>query len=219
MGRRNLELTWVKSLKQWRKRKTIDGKRRDFYLGTGKGRDDIASYRKALARWREIEDRLAAESEEQQLIEHIEDLKQRRRLSNGVEQWAAITEELDDLAGGVSIPKATDRSRIRSEFEMAARDGDWNRVRRHALDLACLSKMVGGDDGLALGPSRASGGFKQSHGKSRRSARPRSNAAHCLVINRPAQPNRPLLDDLGQFLVAVMLQPQSNLEAVTQRLI
>lgn len=102
MGRPNLELTWVAKLRQWRKRKTINGKRRDFYLGTGKGRDDIASYRKALARWRETEDRLAAESEEQQLAEHIQDLQQMRRLSNGLDHRASVTDELDDLSPGQS---------------------------------------------------------------------------------------------------------------------
>ena len=40
---RALELTWVETLRQWRKRRNVSGKRKDFYLGTGKGRDDWAS--------------------------------------------------------------------------------------------------------------------------------------------------------------------------------
>ena len=42
-----LELTWVASLKQWRKRH----KGQTYYLGTGKGKSDRVAYRRALARW------------------------------------------------------------------------------------------------------------------------------------------------------------------------
>ena len=44
-----LELTWVAKLRQWRKRRNVGGKRKDFYLGTGSGPDDRESYRRALA--------------------------------------------------------------------------------------------------------------------------------------------------------------------------
>ena len=43
-----LKLTWVASLKQWRKRRNIDGKTNTFYLGTGKGKDDNESYAAAM---------------------------------------------------------------------------------------------------------------------------------------------------------------------------
>ena len=41
------ELTWVASLRQWRKRH----KGQTYYLGTGKGKSDRAAYRRALAKW------------------------------------------------------------------------------------------------------------------------------------------------------------------------
>src|SRR5688572_5459085 len=49
-----LELTWVASLKQWRKRRTVNGVSKTFYLGKGSSKDDRLSYAKALAKWREI---------------------------------------------------------------------------------------------------------------------------------------------------------------------
>jgi hypothetical protein len=55
---RALELTWVAKLKQWRKRRNIDGKTKTFYLGTGDGKSDRIGYVRALAKWREIEKRL-----------------------------------------------------------------------------------------------------------------------------------------------------------------
>jgi hypothetical protein len=45
-----LELTWVEKLRQRRKRRNVGGKRKDFYLGAGNGRDDWASYQRALAK-------------------------------------------------------------------------------------------------------------------------------------------------------------------------
>ncbi|MFT3785524.1 MAG: hypothetical protein QM770_05090 [Tepidisphaeraceae bacterium] len=66
---RELELTWVATLKQWRKRKTIDGKRKDYYLGTGSGKSDRASYARALAKWRDIEKTLELLTEGEALQE------------------------------------------------------------------------------------------------------------------------------------------------------
>jgi len=42
-----LQLTWVAKLKQWRKRHRGE----TYYLGTGKGKTDVESYRKAVAKW------------------------------------------------------------------------------------------------------------------------------------------------------------------------
>jgi hypothetical protein len=56
-----LELTWIASSKQWRKRRSVNGKSRTYYLGTGNGKDDRESYAKALAKWRVIEQRLDLE--------------------------------------------------------------------------------------------------------------------------------------------------------------
>src|SRR5689334_2425234 len=57
---KELELTWVEKLRQWRKRRNVSGKRKDFYLGTGNGRDDWAGYQRALAKWKVIEAELDA---------------------------------------------------------------------------------------------------------------------------------------------------------------
>jgi integrase len=58
MKKEKLELSWTAKVKQWRKRRTINGKTKTFYLGAGSGRDDAASYAKALAKWRKIESSL-----------------------------------------------------------------------------------------------------------------------------------------------------------------
>jgi hypothetical protein len=55
-----LELTWVAKLRQWRKRRNVGGKRKDFYLGTGNGADDRESYRRPLGKWKVIEAELDA---------------------------------------------------------------------------------------------------------------------------------------------------------------
>jgi hypothetical protein len=47
-------LTWVASLRQWRKRRNVDGRTKTFYLGTGKGKDDQESFAAALKKWRAI---------------------------------------------------------------------------------------------------------------------------------------------------------------------
>lgn len=52
---RKQTLTWVAKLKQWRKRRKVNGKPKDFYLGTGDGPSDRPSYAKALAKWQDIE--------------------------------------------------------------------------------------------------------------------------------------------------------------------
>ncbi len=52
---KTLKLSWVSALKQWRKRRKVDGKTKTFYLGTGNGKGDSESYRRALAKWETIE--------------------------------------------------------------------------------------------------------------------------------------------------------------------
>jgi integrase len=55
---RELELSWVAKLKQWRKRRKVNGKTKTFYLGAGTSKSDRLSYVRALAKWREIEETL-----------------------------------------------------------------------------------------------------------------------------------------------------------------
>ena len=71
-----LELTWVASLRQWRKRH----KGKTYYLGTGKGKSDRVAYRRALAKWNvvkaendETERQIALEERRREL----QDLSQR----------------------------------------------------------------------------------------------------------------------------------------------
>jgi hypothetical protein len=47
---KKLELSWHKPTKQWRKRH----RGKVYYLGTGRGRTDVASYERALTKWRTI---------------------------------------------------------------------------------------------------------------------------------------------------------------------
>ncbi|HWE03127.1 MAG TPA: hypothetical protein VG326_12025 [Tepidisphaeraceae bacterium] len=61
---RKLELSWIASLKQWRKRRMVDGKTKTFYLGTGTGKADLDSYERALAKWNEIERGINVANEE-----------------------------------------------------------------------------------------------------------------------------------------------------------
>ncbi len=88
----NDNLTWVKSIKQWRKR--CRGK--TYYLGTGNGKSDRAAHRRALAKWRvikqEIDDgdrralaeerRLAAQALSQRLHQLPWRVRQRFRVVN-----------------------------------------------------------------------------------------------------------------------------------------
>ncbi len=66
---RALELTWVQSLRQWRKRRKVGEKTKTFYLGTGKGKGDREAYVKALAKWNEIKSRLDAGQKQIEALE------------------------------------------------------------------------------------------------------------------------------------------------------
>tara|TARA_R110002167_G_scaffold207033_1_gene411196 strand:+ start:205 stop:1659 length:1455 start_codon:yes stop_codon:yes gene_type:complete len=52
---RKLELTWFQPRKCWRKRVTIDGKKKDFYFKYGKSKSDLEGYKRALADWKQKE--------------------------------------------------------------------------------------------------------------------------------------------------------------------
>ena len=52
---KKLELSWITSNKQWRKRRKVNGKTKTFYLGTGNGKQDMVAYTRALKKWRDIE--------------------------------------------------------------------------------------------------------------------------------------------------------------------
>ena len=64
---KELELTWHKPTKQWRKR--FKGK--EYYLGSGGGKSDLQSYERAVAKWRSISESLqqAAKAEEQSALQ------------------------------------------------------------------------------------------------------------------------------------------------------
>ena len=70
-----LELTWIASLKQWRKRY----KGKTHYLGTGRGKSDKVSYQQALLKWHELKAETDAGDEEAaaatKRAERIETLK------------------------------------------------------------------------------------------------------------------------------------------------
>lgn len=71
---RELKLTWVEKLKQWRKRRSVNGVSKTFYLGAGASKNDRVSYARALAKWHEIEKTL-------DLLDRGDDLRR------GLEQW------------------------------------------------------------------------------------------------------------------------------------
>ena len=50
---RRLELSWHKASKRWRKRVTINGRKRDFWFPFGNSKSDTEGYKLALAAWQE----------------------------------------------------------------------------------------------------------------------------------------------------------------------
>jgi hypothetical protein len=69
---RELELTWVAKLRQWRKRRKVGGATKTFYLGAGTSKRDQISYAKALAKWREIEKTLELAERGDKLRQQLE---------------------------------------------------------------------------------------------------------------------------------------------------
>jgi hypothetical protein len=97
-----LKLTWIGSLKQWRKRY----KGETYYLGTGKDKADLESYRRAVAKWEAKKTELdAAEQKvlaEQRLDEH------RRSYT----QWGMFLASQDKTAGRATEPEPLTPERI-----------------------------------------------------------------------------------------------------------
>jgi hypothetical protein len=85
-----LELTWVTKLRQWRKRRFVKGKRKDFYLGTGTGKDDRQSYQVALAKWKIKEAELNAAKDadtRQQQYRAWGDMLAARKIGSDERNW------------------------------------------------------------------------------------------------------------------------------------
>jgi hypothetical protein len=96
----DLRITWVASLKQWRKRRNVSGKTKTFYLGTGESKDDHESYAAAVQKWKAIlrdlkrggaasacpAERAAKKPAQKRLGSHIDDYiaDQRRRYDHGL---------------------------------------------------------------------------------------------------------------------------------------
>lgn len=113
-----LELSWVPSLKQWRKRRMVNGKSKTYYLGTGNGRNDEPSYAKALAKWRQIEQTLPQPPPPKQLPGTNEEwrsflaaqpkangmvclvvspqfIKELKSVATNIRRWLDVTEQLE----------------------------------------------------------------------------------------------------------------------------
>lgn len=120
-----LELSWIEKLGQWRKRKFVNGKRKDFYLCTGSGRDDLDSYRRALANWRTIEAQLDHDDEKQRLTQRLEDLRLEERLSGTPQKRRLKRHEISDLRRGFDLDEARERTRARASVQTAIAQGNW----------------------------------------------------------------------------------------------
>lgn len=79
---KRLELSWHKPTKQWRKR----FKRKEYYLGVGRGKTDLESYQRALEKWQAVKAGL-----EQQAI--------KVRRADEQERYTAWGEELANRPG------------------------------------------------------------------------------------------------------------------------
>lgn len=72
MGKK-LQLSWIAKLKQWRKRRKVNGETKTFYLGTGKSKDDHESYLRALTKWKQIEQKLVEGDETARLFQQFQE--------------------------------------------------------------------------------------------------------------------------------------------------
>jgi len=72
MARSKLQLSWIGSLRQWRKR--FRGK--TYYLGTGSGKSDRQSYIRALAKWTAIKAEATQGDRLEQLLSLHDNLQQ-----------------------------------------------------------------------------------------------------------------------------------------------
>lgn len=119
-----LELSWISSLRQWRKRRIIDGKPKSFYLGTGQGRFDQVSYGMALARWRKIEASLEAQKEENRIAAKVAQLKAALGTALGRHNWL-LARHIEELEGGMSIRMSEERAKLRAQVDAAVAEGDY----------------------------------------------------------------------------------------------
>lgn len=123
-----LELTWVGKLRQWRKRRFIDGKRKDFYLGTGNGKGDRESYERALKKWRLKEAELDAHSAQRRLEDTIAELEAESRLAGTLEAKSALKEQIKQLRSGTSLSDSQAQRKLQAEIRCALSRKDYASV-------------------------------------------------------------------------------------------
>jgi len=123
-----LELSWIGALKQWRKRRSIDGKRKDFYLGTGNGKADRESYERALTKWRVTEAQLNANGAQQKLEDAIAELQLEQRLAGSLVAKADIADQIKLLRDGASIEDTDAHRKLRAEVRRAVARNDFATV-------------------------------------------------------------------------------------------
>ena len=123
-----LELTWIESSRQWRKRRSIGGKRKDFWLGTGKGRADRESYERAFKKWRLIEAELDANSAQRRLEDTISELELEQRASGSLEAKSAVLEQIRQLRQGATVEETDAQRKLRAEIRCAIARNDYAAV-------------------------------------------------------------------------------------------
>ena len=123
-----LELSWIDSLKQWRKRRFIDGKRKDFWLGTGKGKADRESYERALKKWRLKEAELNANCSQRRLEDTISELEAEQRTAGSLEAKSTITEQIRQLRQGATVEETAAQRKLRAEIRCAIARNDYAAV-------------------------------------------------------------------------------------------
>jgi hypothetical protein len=103
MPRSKRELTWHKSTNRWRKRKSINGKPKDFYFRHPKNQQ---GYENALAEWKNKESELEQQQKEQQTnLEYDPYVNSRRLLAKAkamdgdLEQSDQLSKEADQMVG------------------------------------------------------------------------------------------------------------------------
>lgn len=140
MKPRKLELTWIKQSNRWRKRRFIDGVRKDFFFDKGTSRDDMVSYESSLKQWRKIEARLDLEDEERKFKrEHLR-LRDELAKAESDELKKNLATQIKELDDGYSIKQANNRFELRRQLNQAASEEDWRVVHR------CSQKLAKGKD-------------------------------------------------------------------------
>jgi integrase len=90
-----LKLSWITRLKQWRKRY----KGQTYYLGTGLGKTDMESYRKALAKWDAKQAELKAADQKAQAEQKLAEY------SRSLTQWGMFLASQDKPAASTREPE------------------------------------------------------------------------------------------------------------------